>query len=1151
VSLAIVGWEGTLYAAPPEPVADEQSASGSTSGEPGPAVEFTGDSEETTDGELETDGGSEAPHPEEHVAAEPSDDPVRDVLVARAEAIEALLDGRLSLDIDAQALFVLELDAPYAHAWLTALVDKPAAADVVPAKPARSRAQSRFAEAWKRFFALDAVQRQMLLQAHTEARAEVGFKPEDLRSLRAQLQAAQSEIDTLRRFIAGTLEPEVDITQVLHIDLEAPVPVREMSLEQAKGYAAVPGRPLAEELAVARAALAFLRLHYAGLNTDEKKRLHARHIAARLPDGEVGQAPEAPTPEDAELSADEAAEAREQALRAAAEASTVELRRLEEARASLLGLQAEVSQIEAALGRSREQRVTDRKAVAALTTAAEEIENLSPLDGDPAPAAGALLTRARDLHEQACAAFAADLTAAKNADSDLPDIASTLTQLDPALFEDARLAALRAELRRRAEVVRVRETADRWERLQERQADVASINKVRQNMLRLAPSSQRNALNSFGSSGRAEAGREINHLSLDLRYWMRALPRRARNIGSEVLGSPVAVAKGALTLFFALFVFIAWRRRAPRFVEGLARWSKTAPMSLTKRVFGPALRYAPYVRQSLEWMALAYLLLQVLGHRAEIPGVDMLWQIAAWILGGMAVIRLLHAMASESRYRRRGDPTAVLRLRSLRLVGLCATAVGLFLSVTATTVGRGTIFAWMVSTCWILAIPIALLLTAWWRPVIRNRLAEAGLDSGVVRWVLHTDDGLRGFVAAGVGGVYLLLTGTKRFIVRRASRFEVTRRVLAYLVRREVAKQANRDDDRLTDIDSSAAAQLDPSYEISDEAFVAGPCEQAIVDLQGQQFDDRVTVSAVIGEAGSGKSTAVLHLVKKTPNSLVVQSAYEGFDALIGQLARALELAGGQPSELEARVLAALQKSVRLVVVDDAHRLVRPTVGGLAELDRLLAFARRSSPGNSWVLVLGDPAWQYIYRARAQGAAFDAMVELPRWDEGQIGELLQRRSKVAGLKPTFEGLDVPRQATDDDDLTEHERREQGYYRILWDYVDGNPAVALHWWRRSLFADQNGRVVVRLFHPPRFTALDNLPPSVYFTLRALVQLDGAIRGDIIASTQLAAAEIDDTLRFASARGFIELRGERIYLTRDWFRAVTRVLWRRHLVIRRPV
>ncbi len=1073
-----------------------------------------------------------------------SRDPVGDALVARADAIQALLTNSLSLEVDARALLELDLNAPYAHAWLTAVAAS--SGDATPDQLSLTAAQARFLAAWRAFHALDIGRRQALVKAHNDARAAAGYRPQDLASLRTQLVATQTEFKKFRDFIAGDLSAEVDITPSLLIDVGHPIALNDLTLEQAMAYAAVPGRSLIKELEAARTSLMVLRLHYAGLDRESKQRLHTRYL--ETPAADVAPSVET-TPEDAELSADEAEQARDQALRAAAAANTDELRKLEEARATLLGLQATVSQVEAALGRSRKQRVTDRKAVSALTVASEEIENMSPLDGDPTPAAGALLPRARSLYEEACTAFAADLEAIQSADSELPDIASTLAQIDPLLFEDERLAALRLELRRRFEAVRAREIADRWERLGERQADITAINRVRQEMLRRAPSAQRVSLNSFGRTGREEARLEVRHLLLDLRYWTLALPRRARNIGSEVLGSPVAVAKGALTLIFAVFLFIAWRRRAPRFVEGMASWSKTEPMSMTKRVFGPMLRYAPYVRLSLEWMALVYLLLQILGRRAQIPGVDMLWQIAAWILGGVAVIRLLHAMASESRYRRRGDPTAVLRLRSLRLVGLCATGVGLFLSVTATTVGRGTIYAWMVSTFWILAIPIALLLTAWWQPVIRRRLREMSLDSGLVRWVLRTEGGLRGFIAAGVGGVYLFISGSKRFIVRRASRFEITRRVLAYLVRREVAKQALRDDNQLTDIEAKAATLLDPSYASPPEALVEGPFRQAIEDLQAQQFTDRVTIRALVGEAGAGKTTVVNLLSQKTPNSLVVACPYDGFDALLGRFAEVLELEV-TPETADAAVQHAL-RAHRLIVVDDAHHLVRPTIGGLAQLDRLLAFSRQSLPGTSWVLVIGDPMWQFVYRARAEGAVFDTMVELPRWDEAQIGALLRARSKAAGLVPTFDGLEVPRQATDDDDLTEHERREQGYYRILWDYVDGNPAVALHWWRRSLFADSDARVVVRLFHPPRFTALDALPSSVYFTLRALVQLDGAMRSDIMQSTQLPAAEIEDALRFVAARGFTEVRDGRLYLTRDWFRAVTRVLWRRHLVIRRPL
>ena len=43
--------------------------------------------------------------------------------------------------------------------------------------------------------------------------------------------------------------------------------------------------------------------------------------------------------------------------------------------------------------------------------------------------------------------------------------------------------------------------------------------------------------------------------------------------------------------------------------------------------------------------------------------------------------------------------------------------------------------------------------------------------------------------------------------------------------------------------------------------------------------------------------------------------------------------------------------------------------------------------------------------------------------------------------------------------------EEGYIRLLWDYSDGNPRAALHFFVRSLDPDRGSRVRVRLFKAP--------------------------------------------------------------------------------------
>ncbi|TDA85624.1 hypothetical protein, partial [Halomonas marinisediminis] len=79
----------------------------------------------------------------------------------------------------------------------------------------------------------------------------------------------------------------------------------------------------------------------------------------------------------------------------------------------------------------------------------------------------------------------------------------------------------------------------------------------------------------------------------------------------------------------------------------------------------------------------------------------------------------------------------------------------------------------------------------------------------------------------------------------------------------------------------------------------------------------------------------------------------------------------------------------------------------------------------------------------------DLVCFLPRWNEKQIGQLLDSRINKQLEKPlSFEGLIVPKQ-WDQDEMSEEDRAKQGFYRILWHYSDGNPTVALRFFRLSI------------------------------------------------------------------------------------------------------
>ena len=127
------------------------------------------------------------------------------------------------------------------------------------------------------------------------------------------------------------------------------------------------------------------------------------------------------------------------------------------------------------------------------------------------------------------------------------------------------------------------------------------------------------------------------------------------------------------------------------------------------------------------------------------------------------------------------------------------------------------------------------------------------------------------------------------------------------------------------------------------------------------------------------------------------------------------------------------------------------------------------------------------------------------------------------------------------------RARAGYYRLLWDYASGNPGVALHFWRGSLRDDGQGGEVVRLFQSPSTSDLERLPDSTVFVLRSAIQLEWASPEDIARATMLSASSIEDALRYCSARSYLEQQDERYRVRWDWFRAITRFLQRRHLLV----
>jgi hypothetical protein len=136
----------------------------------------------------------------------------------------------------------------------------------------------------------------------------------------------------------------------------------------------------------------------------------------------------------------------------------------------------------------------------------------------------------------------------------------------------------------------------------------------------------------------------------------------------------------------------------------------------------------------------------------------------------------------------------------------------------------------------------------------------------------------------------------------------------------------------------------------------------------------------------------------------------------------------------------------------------------------------------------------------------------------------------------------------DSDIAPEERARRRFFGELTDYVAGNPAVALEFWRRALFRDQVEELVaVRTYQTPDTAALFSLPKATQFVLRALLQMEIASVATIATSTDLPSVVIWDSLRALMKLGVISEIDGGYRLTLYWFQDVRRLLESQNLVV----
>ena len=852
----------------------------------------------------------------------------------------------------------------------------------------------------------------------------------------------------------------------------------------------------------------------------------------------------------AEEAAATAQAARLRALEEAERAKTEALKALKSRLASVARARAELAEREQRL--AERQQATSKTNVEALKRVQELLERETQVR-DSAPALvlfgeiNAELRRALAVLRKALESLGQDVLVVdveagdlKDAERGSPEEREGARELKTALtaYQDSV-----GKLRRRQKEFRFQAVEAAFKR-------ASALADVRARLLDQIPENARSELMGFSKNGLEAVQLETDLLALGA----RAQPilhaekvQRAPDYLRDIVALGItfwAITKVTLVIVLALWV----RRRGPE----LKSWFHAHVRSRVRSVAW--LRRLAYLERNVRafgsyliFLAAIHLIYWALGPLGRAVEIDLLFTTVLWIAYYWLLRTWLDALVLWLARKRRVFFNTELRQklqRSTTLVGRTVLVYGLLQSVAVKILRTGVLFHFAQLALVGGVLVVVVVLIRQWRDTIAEAYLEKWPDGPLAHLVRSTPDKFYNLFVVTVALVYVVISGIMVFTKQFLLGFEQSRKALAYVFRMRLERKSELQGTWNADLSDLPPALL--------SAFTLNALSTANLrvdyfpgrekferDLEAWKANGPKGSFLLRGGRGYGKSTWIHHAldrVKGVPTRYVALRRTDGTpDSIIAELGSFLALTG--EISYDTLVSTLVQGNRQVIAVDDIQHLFFRRMGGSAALGTLMNLIEDTAEQVFWLCAVDSLTWRHICAARPTRIHFRAEHVLSSWPEDRLRQLLMLRAARSGVAHEFEELVI----ASDSERTEDALVEasEGYTRLIWDYADGCPLVALRFWLHSLVPAGRDRVKVRLFKEPDDARLERIPEEGVF-LYAAVANHGAL-------TPEEASEIAGYEEPICEAGLI--RGvEEGYLTRsdDGVRFELAVDWQRQMI-----
>lgn len=967
----------------------------------------------------------------------------------------------------------------------------------------------------------------------------------------------QREISALRGLLDGRLPPDTALAALFEIDLDNPVAVaaRAQSLRERLAAESKPAAPVTPDVASLRRTRDTLRLSFLTLPSARREALLEQDRLKRQSEALAAEQERSA----AALASSE--EARNTALTTASEANDDTARMLATEEARLLTHLSELS--------SLRQSWVQRKQLQL-----DKYRTLLVHFGDNNTDTG-LTSAQADLRYNDIRVALHQLRA--EADVALAELSAptAVMQMGPGMAiaaqtalahptEVERIRALRTRIVREEKALGEREASVRFAAAEDAMNALRSLQAQRLALLPKLSAARRSDVTGISKEGLDRVLGEVAHVRLMARWYP---VQRLHDVTSlaQIMRKSLN-ARGLGTNLFWIVLLIVGLSIMPARVR---TWLVTLRRSAIPLIASPAVqRLANSALQTLTRISGELILLlavylcfdQILVVHIGLPELVVLRDLAyayAWYRLALALIHRV-LLTAVSRYQLVEPSLNAKILHSLRMVARLALWFVMYLTLAQAMLGRGALYGIAREIAVFSAILVGWLLIRAWRTEVTSAYLAIFPQGRLAERVRASQENSHGLFIALAAFVFVAARGVWVWLRDSALRFEQTRKALAYVFRRQLERKAKNqsappDPSQLPEALQNALTEDAVSGALGIDVYPKLDAISAIaLGLKNKQPGALIALS---GERGSGKTSWLLALQKRLSEQLpctlyTIEHRDPSVAGVCAMLCDALNLEHTDDPDVLVSQLNALPPQT--VLLDLVQNTFLRAVDGLAGHQALIRIAQATTDHMLWVLTYAYWPFEFVQRTQPDRDVYDRVVTLKAWSETQISELLDSRMTQAGFTADYDqlfsdpALPKPVLAQGHTDATELERSADRYHRLVWDYADGNPRIALHFFRLSLVFKRDQRVDVRLFPMPQTDDLEPFETRTWFVLACLVQHENLSIEEAARSLRFPIQECERALTLLQHRGFLTNHEGHYRLECHWARAVLRFLQRKKLL-----